>query len=284
MALSAPLPGDVRDACRRLAATEAGPSLVGRPVGAAPGGGDFELAVRAVWVALVRSLAGLGLAVDAVRSGEALLTRLSNPEFQSGLIVALPPRGALGEAFTASKEVPAYWGRRVFAVTDLVDGAQVARFAPPTAEDSPQFFGARYPGMFGGAKTAFDFNVVCERSGVFLDKMLFEYKAGKSTNGARLDGNVHERLGYQSLQYLEVALRHPNTSFNVIASSAFARYRNKYHVTFNQQAERLGETYSFFRMRFVACESEYLRFFAMLTRFVRDGELPPTDYRSAGAP
>ena len=125
-------------------------------------------------------------------------------------------------------------------MTDLVSSfpglpEATARYAPPTGP----FAGGAYPKMFAGMGTRFDDTIVLADGGVLVEKILLEYKTGKSSKGTRLDANVHERLTFQVMQYLEVATRYPACSLLVIANGAFARYRNKYHVNFRVQADRL---------------------------------------------
>ncbi|MGC9360482.1 MAG: hypothetical protein ACP5G7_08945 [Anaerolineae bacterium] len=86
-----------------------------------------------------------------------------------------------------------------------------------------------------------------------------EYKTAKSSKGISLDGNAHERLSFQILQYLEIATRYPRCSLVVIANGAFAFYRNKYHVSFRTQADRLSN-FCWFEMLRLCTQAEYLRF------------------------
>ena len=76
--------------------------------------------------------------------------------------------------------------------------------------------------------------------GAPIDKMLIEYKTAKSSLGRAIDGNAHERLSFQIMQYLEVATTYTSCSLTVLTNGAFSRYRNKYHVNFHIQADRLS--------------------------------------------
>lgn len=179
-------------------------------------------------------------------------------------------------------EVPAYWGQSGFRVRDIVErhlGDQVLRFAPESSDDSQRFSGADYPRMFQERTTRFDFTIACVREGRLVEKLLFEYKSAKSSNHGALDGNAHERLSFQTLQYLEIANSWGKASLNVIASPAFSRYENKYHVSFNQHAIRLGEAFPCFVMRVAANGSEYRRFFEMIARWLYFDEPLRRDYR-----
>jgi len=133
--------------------------------------------------------------------------------------------------------------------------AAVTRYAPP----SGPYADARYPEMYGGMKTKFDGTIVCEEGGILREKVLLEYKTGKSSKGRHIDGNAHERLSFQILQYLEVATRYTRCSFAVLANGAFAFYRNKYHVSFRVQAERL-ENFAWFHMEHLCTVPEYADF------------------------
>lgn len=112
--------------------------------------------------------------------------------------------------------------------------------------------------MFDGLKTKFDDTVLLEESDVLKHKFLFEYKTAKSTRGQQIDGNAHERLSFQIMQYLEVATRYPQCSLVVLANGAFARYRNKYHVSFKVQADRL-RCFKWFEMQHLCTSTEYAR-------------------------
>ena len=91
--------------------------------------------------------------------------------------------------------------------------------------------------MYAGLSTGFDDTIVLEQDGVLFEKILLEYKTAKPKHGKkvtpRVDANAHERLTFQTMQYLEAATRYPACSLMVIANGAFSRYRNKYHVQFH---------------------------------------------------
>ena len=142
-----------------------------------------------------------------------------------------------------------------------------ARYAPPTGP----FAGEEYPAMFAGMGTRFDDTVVLADGGVLVEKILLEYKTGKSSKGVRLDANVHERLSFQVMQYLEVATRYPSCSLLVIANGAFARYRNKYHVNFRVQADRLRR-FRWFDMAHACTAAEVVAVADGLLRWLSTGE------------
>jgi hypothetical protein len=183
---------------------------------------------------------------------------------------------------SVTEDIPSAWLLRKYLVSDLLAehlGPGPYSFAPPTEKDSKRFHGDAYPSLFEGRSTNFDFSGALVVEGTLKEKLLFEYKYAKSSNGDSVDGNVHERLAFQALQYVEIALRYPSCSLNVIAGQAFAEYRNKYHPAFNQQAARINETFQQAQMRFAACRSDYIALFDCLAAFLLDGRLPPEDYR-----
>lgn len=128
---------------------------------------------------------------------------------------------------------PSRWLEVDFDVTELVSAypglpEAVARYSPP----SGPFAGGNYPQMFARLQTRFDDTIILEEDGVLREKVLLEYKTGKSSKGVQMDANVHERLSFQIMQYLEVATRYPACSLVVFTNGAYSRYRNKYHVNF----------------------------------------------------
>ena len=73
------------------------------------------------------------------------------------------------------------------------------------------------------------------------------------------------------MQYLEVATRYTRCSLQVMANGAFIRYRNKYHVNFHVQAERL-RNFAWFDMGYACTAEEYERFLAGLLSWLFDGK------------
>ena len=73
------------------------------------------------------------------------------------------------------------------------------------------------------------------------------------------------------MQYLEVATQYTKCSLVVIANGAFARYKNKYHVSFHTQADRLSN-FAWFKMDFLCTVLEYARFINSLLAWVEGGD------------
>jgi len=130
--------------------------------------------------------------------------------------------------------------------------------------------GERYPDMYCGLKTGFDDTIILCDGGVLVKKILLEYKSAKASGGKHIDGNAHERLSYQIMQYLEVATRFTKCSFAVVGNGAFIRYKNKYHATFNVQLDRLS-CFSWFCMRYMCCSGEYISFARELVEWLSGG-------------
>lgn len=152
------------------------------------------------------------------------------------------------------------WLAVVFKVDDMVNGfpgrpAAVANYAPSIGP----FRGGLYGDMFSDLKTQFDDTVVMIDKGVLVEKVLLEYKTAKSSRGRQLDGNAHERLSFQVMQYLEIATRYTKCSLMVISNGAFSRYRNKYHVNFHVQADRLSN-FAWFQMDHASEPAQYIAF------------------------
>ncbi|RMH52448.1 MAG: hypothetical protein D6682_01885 [Zetaproteobacteria bacterium] len=140
------------------------------------------------------------------------------------------------------------------------------------APDSGRFSGQGYLAIYDRLATIFDDTVVLVENGVLREKVLLEYKTAKSSSGDRIDGNAHERLSFQIMQYLEVATQYTRCSFFVLANGAFVRYRNKYHVSFHMQADRLSN-FAWFTMRYACTLPEYERFLNELLAWLFDGAL-----------
>lgn len=169
---------------------------------------------------------------------------------------------------TRTHLAPSGWLDLDFGVEDLVasypgEAEAIKRYAP----EAGPYAGARYPAMYARMKTKFDDTIVLEDKGFLVEKMLVEYKTAKSSSGIQIDGNAHERLSFQIMQYLEVATRYTRCSLAVITNGAFARYRNKYHVNFHIQADRLA-SFRWFSMEHFCTRAEYARLTDRLTTWL----------------
>ncbi len=270
-----------------IATYSGGPSLAGVPAGGRVEGKQFEAAVAEAWITFaqeVRSTATIHV-VEPARPGQPRVIKFQSNKGPwamyldfSGDIASHAADGDLRE------EVPPEWLEKKYLVSELLE-AQIGpgpyTFAPPTRLDSKLYHADHYPEMFAAKSTNFDYSGAFVEDGQLREKLLFEYKYAKSSGNDTIDGNAHERLSFQVLQYLEIALRYPACSLNVIAAQAFSEYRNKYHPSFNQQALRLSGTYRQVIFRYAACRSDYIALFNSFARYLTEGTLPNVDYRTA---
>ena len=132
------------------------------------------------------------------------------------------------------------------------------------------YAGPAYPALYNGLTTKFDDTVVLVDGHVLREKILLEYKTAKSSDSQHVDGNAHERLSFQIMQYLEVATRYTKCSLMVMANGAFIRYRNKYHVNFHVQVDRLNN-FAWFSMEHACTVVEYSRFVTGLLSWLFEG-------------
>lgn len=166
------------------------------------------------------------------------------------------------------------WLEVTFPVQSLIANfpgeGEVIRYAPTEGEYS----GSNYPEIYKGMNTEFDDTIVLVKNGTLYEKILIEYKTAKSSRKDRIDGNAHERLTFQIMQYLEVASLYTRCSLFVMTNSAFVQYKNKYHVNFHVQAERLG-IFSQFDMTYACTIKEYKQFLnSLLSWLLEDEERP----------
>ncbi|MEN3039967.1 MAG: hypothetical protein ABDH66_00295 [Bacteroidia bacterium] len=135
-----------------------------------------------------------------------------------------------------------------------------------------------YPQSYRGKKTRFDGVIAfCEieqgcvcgegvREAHFTitslhRRYLIEIKAAKSSKQDTIDGNAHERLSFQNLEYLNICLRDPHTDMLVLTNDAFLRYRNKYHAAFGVHAYLLSMQFPTYKFRMVSAATQYLALF-----------------------
>ncbi|MBP6964360.1 MAG: hypothetical protein KBC96_08145 [Armatimonadetes bacterium] len=255
------------DATRRILERmdryEASESVANTGTGARREGEGFEHLVAELWVAFREAAQSNGAALTIVASeGRRRYARLTS----DGRSLFVPASHSDEPTCRQLR-----WLEVAFGVPTLIDsypgtGEAISRYAPSAGP----FAGTDYPKMYGGLTTRFDDTVVLVANGVLHEKILLEYKTAKSSRGVQIDGNAHERLSFQIMQYLEVATRYTRCSFVVIANGAFARYRNKYHPNFHIQAERL-RNFSWFSMEHTSAATEYFQFIEGLWSWLFDG-------------
>ena len=254
--------------CRRMEDFEASVSRVKTGTGARREGAGFEKLIAELWAAVRAEASRRGADAATVTGvGKRIYARLD-----AGPRTLLLPAPDLAEAFAAAAGTERHrWLEVAFGVADLVgafpsEAEAVARYAPRTGP----FAGEDYPDIYAGMRTHFDDTVVLAEGGVLREKILLEYKTAKSSKGRTIDGNAHERLSFQIMQYLEAATRYTRCSLTVLANGAFVRYRNKYHTNFHVQADRLAN-FGWFSMDYACTQSGYERFISGLLGWLIDG-------------
>lgn len=254
--------------CEQMEAFEASGTIANTGTGARREGGDFEHLVAKLWLTFRRVAKEAGAKVEVVAGvGSRHYAKLT---FDSRSMF-VPTSASDATPGLVVKQVP--WLDVSFSVSDLVSaypsrGEAVRRYAP---KDGP-YAGEKYPNIYEGLTTKFDDTVVLVDDGVLREKILLEYKTAKSTAGRQIDGNAHERLSFQIMQYLEAATRFTKCSLVVISNGAFVKYRNKYHVNFHVQADRLAN-FAWFSMEHACTQDEYTRFLTGLLAWLFEGKL-----------
>lgn len=224
---------------------EASDSVANTGAGSRRDGEGFENLIERMWAALIDNAEDGGASLSYVRHPRGkVYAKLTVDGRSLYLPAAAPEYGPQPEVHPQPR-----WLETIFEVEEMVENhpgtrEAVERYAP---EEGP-FAGDAYAGIYSGLSTIFDDNIALEDNGKLVEKILLEYKTAKSSGDKRIDGNAHERLTFQIMQYLEVATQFESCSLVVLANSAFVRYRNKYHVNFQIQAERLA-IFPWFHMR-----------------------------------
>ena len=259
--------------CEEMEAFEASKSVANTGTGARREGGEFEVLVQRMWNAF-GDLCDAGGAVRTQAPGARFRKKLVwHRHMVHQLVVAdrrlIVPHHDVREQ--SAEEADPRWLETEYAVQGLVEkfpgtSQAIRDFAPSTGP----FTGDRYPDMYTGMSTGFDDTVVLVEAGVLREKLLLEYKTSKSSTGGQIDGNAHERLSFQMMQYLEAATRYTKCSFVVLANGAFVKYKNKYHVNFHVQAERL-KNFEWFSMEHACTAMEYSRFLKGLLAWLFEG-------------
>ena len=235
-------------------------------------GGAFEDLIAELWLAFGTYCEGRG----ATRSEEPGATFRKSLAWRKHVVQRLEyDNRALiiphsHEASGADKKDDPRWLETEYRAEDLVSsypGEEEAarRYAP---EDGP-YSGDGYPAIYTGLSTGFDDTIVLVEDDVLREKILLEYKTAKSSKGRQIDGNAHERLSFQMMQYLEASTRYTSCSFVIMANGAFTKYRNKYHVNFHIQADRM-RCFAWFSMQYAATKHEYLSFLNGLAHWLID--------------
>lgn len=266
-ALLRPPSQNLRDLADKMESFEATASQINTGAGSRREGSQFEVLARHWWQT----------AIDQLSSEPGVTTtRLNDSAGKTWIRVECGPRAVVVRSTVQDYSLPPSrqrWLECTFRVDELVDGFPgtanaIDRYAP----DSGIYAGASYPTMFEKLTTDFDDTIVMEDGGVLKNKVLLEYKTAKRAqkSPSKLEGNAHERLSFQMMQYLEIATRYTRCTFWVLANGAFSRLRNKYHVNFHIQSDRL-RNFAWFEMVHASTASQYLDLFDRLEGFLLEG-------------
>ena len=245
----------------RLEKFEASGSVPNTATGKRSEGAQFETHVKDMWTAFAGRAEALGAVLKVVGVDRRHYAKLAHDD--RALLVPI-----LSDIQEISEE---RWLEVSFDVKNLVESypgtsTAINKYAP----SSGKFSGERYPRMYRGLKTKFDDTILLIDRGILHEKILLEYKTAKSSRKRNIDGNAHERLSFQIMQYLEVATRYTRCSLMIMANGAFVRYRNKYHVNFHVQADRL-KNFSWFKMDYACTSDEYSCFLESLLLWLFHG-------------
>lgn len=244
---------------------EASGSVANTGTGSRREGEQFEALAARFWHAAGEHLQAAGANAIRVRNRKGKeWTRLS-VNSRHLYLPAMPGNGQQ-PAIEQNRWLDLSYNVRDLVATYPGEDQAISRYSP----DVGPFQGSKYPDMFSRRSTNFDGAIILEDSGTLVEKILLEYKTAKSTRGRAIDGNAHERLSFQILQYLEIATRYTRCSMAVFANSAFLKYMNKYHVSFHVQAERLAN-FRWFDLTHACTASEYARFLNSLTGWLLEG-------------
>jgi hypothetical protein len=265
-----PPPPPLNPKLQRLAESieefEASKSVPNTGTGARREGEGFERLIAQLWLTF-RHVAQAGGAQVSIIAGDGKRRYAKLSVATRSIFVPT----SSSDALTNPNAEQQRWLEVVFGVNELVncfpkEAEAVRKYAP----ESGPFAGAHYPAIYAGLSTKFDDTVVLVEGGVLREKIMMEYKTAKSSKRRHIDGNAHERLSFQIMQYLEVATRYTNCSLMVMANGAFIRYRNKYHVNFHVQADRLTN-FAWFSMDHACTATEYTRFLSGLLSWLFEG-------------
>lgn len=258
---------DLREFAALMEVFEASESQENTGAGARREGRQFEGLTRRWWQA----------AIDHLASAPGVtLTRFNNGDGKTWVRLQHGTRAAVIRSTSRDASLPSMhqrWLECSFRVDEVVEhfpgtADAIARYAP----GSGPYVGSAYPAMFKDLTTDFDDTIVLEDGGVLKNKILLEYKTAKRAKKSpdKLEGNAHERLSFQMMQYLEIATRYTRCTFWVVVNGAFSRLRNKYHVNFHIQSDRL-RNFAWFEMIHASTAAEYLALFDRVEGFLLNG-------------
>lgn len=237
-------------------------------------GHKFETSLIPFWKMLAEELAGTARPIEYVQLGSHTWGRVRVETRSVFLPAPYPVHAQAIDVKRHTQMGSVEKGLQTkFKVSELVnaypgENTVVRRYAPT----SGPFAGDAYPQIYAEMGTEYDGTILLmENDDVLVEKILLEYKTAKSSKGLRLDGNAHERLTFQMMQYLQVAHLYSRCSLAVFATDSFVRYKNKYHVNFCIQKDILAELYDGFHIDYLATVRDYLSFVENIRTWLNTG-------------
>ncbi|MFQ3581214.1 hypothetical protein J8C06_14705 [Chloracidobacterium validum] len=260
---------EIASICEQMESFEAPKSLANTGTGSRLEGSEFESLVQQMWNAFSELCCANGAKREerlGARFRKKLVwhRRIFHELTVGERQLIVPYKDELDERARMTGEPDQSWLETEYTVHSLVENFPgkdkvIRDYAPSKG----RFAEKAYPSMYDGMSTGFDDTVLLVKAGALHEKILLEYKTAKSSNRRQVDGNAHERLSFQIMQYLEVATRYTQCSLMILANGAFVRYKNKYHVNFHIQAERLKK-FPWFTMEYACTQPEYQKFLSGL--------------------
>lgn len=290
---------ELLEAAREIASYVGEASRPGQPAGTSERGREFESVVTRSFCRAIKAiarddqfLAGAGeikIKDNLGRIKKELCVKLSRRDESKILIFLLPDRKTIIEELSElSEDFPkchllgklgkqddiGCWLKRKFRVENWTD-CRLKELEKigwiPTQDDSGRLVdtGRRYSDLYKNLTTSFDATIIyltTQGSKYILEKkILIECKSAKASKEEKIDGNAHERLSFQNLEYLEIAkhyaIQNIRCDLVLLTNDAFIRYKNKYHSGFGVHALRLKEAFCWYDLRIVSTTDQYLKLF-----------------------
>jgi hypothetical protein len=238
----------------RMYDLQASKSIANTGAGKRQDGAVFERLLLTYWDRVAAFCEENGANVRVVRTGKKIKRCYHEISFEKKrLLVPATPIDAADIASHYAKNL-----RSTFTSKDILSQySTMANLIANWAPNAGPYAGNNYEDQFGPKKTEFDDTVLRFEGDFLVEKVLLEYKTAKSSKGVAIDGNAHERLSFQMLQYLEIAPLFGSCTMMVFTNGAFAKYKNKYQFHFKLQMHRLAN-FSGFKATFNSTIPEYL--------------------------
>ncbi len=240
--------------CKKLHDIQATKSVANTGAGKRQDGAVFENLMVAYWDRLAEICIANGSSVQYAADTPKSKRKYAVLSLKEKKLVLPCPESKIPERFGMYRSTL----RMRFKAKDILAQypsleSTISSWAP----DQGKFSGVDYRKQYENKVTEFDDTIIKLQGETLVEKILLEYKTSKSSKGKSIDGNAHERLSFQMLQYAEIAPMYNSCSLMVFSNGAFGQYENKYHMFFRLQMERL-KVLSGFRATFNSSIGEYV--------------------------